>query len=287
MRVSSRQAFIFSITVIFASAARPATAQDAFRELFPPPPLTLASVPDAPVLLLQQEPHPPPEHTGLSALVRSTASDFKAFPQRKSTWVILGIGLAAAAAAHPLDDNIEQHEFGDGAKDFFVLGKYLGQSYVQFGIAGGMYVIGRYVQPHEAGGPRTNKLTHLGFDLVRANIVSGVLVQAMKIAVRRDRPSGSCCAFPSGHAATAFAVASVLERHLGYRGAWPTMAGAAYVAISRLADRQHFLSDVIFGSAVGIASGWTVVGRHGRETYTLLPVPVKGGVAVMLTRRLP
>lgn len=79
--------------------------------------------------------------------------------------------------------------------------------------------------------------------------------------------------------------ASVLERHLGYRGAWPTFAIAAYVATSRLHDNRHFLSDVLFGSALGIASGWTVVGRHGRSNYALMPVPVRGGVMVTLIRK--
>ena len=43
-------------------------------------------------------PNPEPEHTGLAAIVYKTGADFKAFPRRKSTWVILGIGGAAAAA---------------------------------------------------------------------------------------------------------------------------------------------------------------------------------------------
>jgi membrane-associated phospholipid phosphatase len=232
-----------------------------------------------------QAPPPQPEHTGLSALVHATGSDFAAFPRRKSTWVILGAGLASAAIAHPFDDNINDHTFSKGAKNFFVVGKYLGSWPVQFGVAGGLYVVGRYAVPHEPDQPRTNKLSHLGFDLIRAQIVSGVFVQGIKIAVRRDRPTGSCCAFPSGHSASAFATAAVLERHLGYRAAWPTMIAATYVAISRLADRQHFLSDVVFGAAIGTTTGWTVVGRHGRSNYALMPVPVRGGVAVVLLRK--
>ena len=39
---------------------------------------------------------------------------------------------------------------------------------------------------------------------------------------------------------------------------------ATYVATSRLSENRHFLSDVIFGASLGMASGWTVVGRHGR-----------------------
>jgi membrane-associated phospholipid phosphatase len=294
MRATPTAVTFFAILISLGVGARPAAAQNAFRELFPVVPLAdaVSATAASPAIeiqnvdLLQPTAPPPakPEHTGLSALVHATGSDFAAFPRRPSTWVILAAGLGAAAIAHPFDDNIADHEFSKGAKHFFVLGKYLGQTYVQAGVAAGLYITGRYIVPPAEGEPRTNKLSHLGFDLIRANIVSGVLVQGIKIAVRRDRPNGNCCAFPSGHAATAFATASVLERHFGYRGAWPTLVGASYVAISRLADHQHFLSDVVFGSALGIATGWTVVGRHGRENFTLLPVPVKGGVAVIFAR---
>ena len=77
-----------------------------------------------------------------------------------------------------------------------------------------------------------------------------------------------------------FATAAVLERHFGYRASWPMFAVAGYVAASRLTDNRHFLSDVLFGSALGMAAGWTVVGRHGREDFTLFPVPTRGGVAL-------
>src|SRR5262249_10163534 len=111
------------------------------------------------------------------------------------------------------------------------------------------------------------------------------IVQALKVSVRRERPDGSNNkSFPSGHAAATFAVASVLERHLGYRLALPTIAIATYVGTSRLHDNVHFLSDVLFGAAVGTAAGWTVVGRHGRTNYAFQPMPVPGGVAFMMTR---
>ncbi|HEY7449443.1 MAG TPA: phosphatase PAP2 family protein [Vicinamibacterales bacterium] len=235
--------------------------------------------------LLQTEKPPEREHTGLKALVFTTAADFKAFPRRRSTWVILAIGGAAAALAHPADDDVNDKLVGsDTVGAFFAPGKYIGSTYVQTGAAVTLYAIGRYMLPKKDGQSRTNKISHLGFDLLRSVIVSQALTQAIKHTVRRERPTGECCAFPSGHAATSFATASVLERHFGYRGAWPTFVVASYVAMSRLHDNRHFLSDVLFGASLGIASGWTVVGRHGRSDYTLLPVPVPGGVAVMLTR---
>ena len=240
---------------------------------------------------LAQPPAPPPakpEHTGFKALVFETASDFNAFPRRQSTWVLLGIGAGAAALVHPVDDNVnESLTTSDNVGKFFAAGKWIGSVYVQAGTAVGLYVIGRYVMSHGPGEAKTNKVSHLGFDMLRALIVSQTLTQGIKVVGQRDRPTGECCAFPSGHASAAFATASVLERHLGYRGAWPTFVVAGYVATSRLADNRHFLSDVVFGSALGIASGWTVVGRHGKSNYALMPVPTRGGMMVSVIRTPP
>jgi membrane-associated phospholipid phosphatase len=90
----------------------------------------------------------------------------------------------------------------------------------------------------------TSTRIRVGFDMVRALIVSQTLTQGIKVAVRRDRPTGECCAFPSGHASATFATAAVIERHFGYRGSWPMFLIACYVATSRLHDNRHFLSDV-------------------------------------------
>jgi PAP2 superfamily protein len=246
---------------------------------------TATAVPEGP------EVHPPPQHTGFGALASNTWSDFKAFPRRKSTWVILGIGAGAALLAHPADDNLNARLVGRTAADrFWKAGNIIGAAPTQLGVSVGLYVIGRYIvppnpdQPITAGAsPRTNKWSHMGLDLLRAQIMSQTVVHAIKYSVRRDRPTGECCSFPSGHAATAFAMASVIERHLGYRMSIPAMAIATYVGTSRLHDNRHFLSDVVFGAALGTATGWTVVGRHGRSTYALVPVAVPGGFAFQIS----
>jgi hypothetical protein len=245
-----------------------------------------AGVLSLPPRLGAQDPQTPPApaHAGIKAVFRETWHDFKAFPQRRSTWVILAIAGGAAAASHPLDDDVNAKLAGsDAAGQFFALGKWIGSVYVQGGMAAGLYVIGRYVMPHGDQAPKTNKVSHLGFDMLRALAVSQALTQGIKVAVQRDRPTGECCAFPSGHASASFATATVLERHLGYK-AWPTFLVASYVAMSRLHDDRHYVSDVIFGAGLGIASGWTVVGRHGRSTYALTPVRIKGGMMLTLTR---
>jgi membrane-associated phospholipid phosphatase len=221
-----------------------------------------------------------PEHTGLGALVRSTGSDVAAFPRRKSTYVILAIGAGAAALVHPVDDEVNDRlQDATALRRAFTPGKYLGYAWVQGGAAVGLYLIGRYAMEPTAEG-HTNKVSHLGFDLLRANLLTQAFTYGIKYATQRNRPTGECCSFPSGHASVTFATASVLERHFGYRASWPMFAIAGYVSASRLTDNRHFLSDVVFGSALGIATGWTVVGRHGRENFALYPAPVRGGMVV-------
>lgn len=246
---------------------------------------TTESVPgDPPQQAPANDTPPEPAGTGWRSLVKETGRDFAAFPRRRSTWVMLAVGGALALAVHPADDYVEEHIVGNPtAEKFFALGRVVGSAAFQTGAAGSLWLIGRYVVP-ATNGSRTNKFSHLGFDLIRTQIVTQSMTYGIKYAVQRDRPTGECCAFPSGHAASAFAAASVLERHFGYRASWPALAAATYVATSRLVDHRHFLSDVVFGAALGESIGWTIVGRHGRSSYALEPIPVRGGMMVALVR---
>jgi hypothetical protein len=80
--------------------------------LFEPDFDAFSTNPSAVDLDIQTQKPPEPQHTGFQALVRSTANDFVAFPRRRSTWVILGIGGAAALLVHPIDDDVN-----DAVKD--------------------------------------------------------------------------------------------------------------------------------------------------------------------------
>jgi membrane-associated phospholipid phosphatase len=122
-------------------------------------------------------------------------------------------------------------------------------------------------------------------DLLQAQLLSEILVEPLKFAVRRERPDGSNRqSFPSGHAAVTFATATVIERHLGWRKSMIGYAIASYVAMSRIHDNRHYLSDVIFGAAVGSIAGRTVV-HHRADYWAFRPVPVPGGgIALMVSR---
>jgi hypothetical protein len=221
-------------------------------------------------------PPPTPRHTGVKAMMKDLVSDVAHLPSTENLfWA--GVGGGLALAVHPADEDVTHSMVNsDFAKDFFVLGKYLGELYTLLPVAVTVYTVGRAKdQP---------KVSHMGMDLIQSLLVSEGLVQTLKYATQRERPDMSDNhSFPSGHAADTFAFATALERHLGWKGAVPAYIFSSYVAISRLPDNKHWLSDVMFGASVGIIAGRTVT-RHGREfPVTIIAVP--GGGAIMFVRR--
>ncbi len=69
-----------------------------------------------------------------------------------------------------------------------------------------------------------------------------------------NRFSSAHSSFPSGHAITAFAVATVISRRYGQHRRWvPILAygGAAVIGFSRLTLSAHYTSDVFVGGALG------------------------------------
>jgi membrane-associated phospholipid phosphatase len=109
------------------------------------------------------------------------------------------------------------------------------------------------------------------------------ITAAVKLSVRRGRPDGTEFSFPSGHSSVSFASATVLHRHFGWKVGAPAYAVATYVAASRIQEKRHFLSDVVFGAAVGIAAGRTVTIGRGDTRFALAPMASAGGAGVSFT----
>jgi membrane-associated phospholipid phosphatase len=58
-----------------------------------------------------------------------------------------------------------------------------------------------------------------------------------------------------------------------------------FVGGSRLQENRHYLSDVLFGAAIGIVSGRTATIGRGGATLSLSPVLAPGTVGFTLTHR--
>lgn len=219
-----------------------------------------------------QVPLPPPKR-GRFKFLQQVGGDFKHFPSWDTVYWLAG-GGGLALAVHPQDDDMNRRLIPH--ETFFRLGQTAGSVYVQGGAGVVTYIVGRAIH--------NEKVKHLGTDMLSAQLVTQAFTQAIKISVRRERPDGSNNhAFPSGHASATFATATVLQRHLGWKAALPTYTVATYVAISRLQENRHFLSDVVFGAALGVAVGRTTT-RHGRAHWALVPDLSKERVAVSVRR---
>ncbi len=220
---------------------------------------------------------PTPPHTGVRALLDGLRLDITHIPTEKNFFIALG-GGAIAIGVHPEDQNFNAHlrSHYDLVNDIYAPAKYYGDTPEQVALSLSTYAFGRIFDKP--------KVSHLGMDLLRAQAITELLVEPLKFATQRTRPDGSDnLSFPSGHAAITFAGATVLERHLGWKKAALAYVVAAYVASSRMHDNRHYLSDVIFGAALGTIAGRAVT-EHGRETWTLVPEAVPGGGAILLAR---
>jgi len=225
----------------------------------------------------QKEP-PTPPHTGIRALFANLVEDVKHLPAKQNAYLaLIGGGLAAGAHKVDQDFNVRLRSHYDGVNKAFAPGKYLGNTPEQVALSLGTYAYGRIFH--------APKVSHVGMDLLQAQILTVMMVEPLKTATGRERPDGSNHrSFPSGHAAVTFATATVLERHLGWRKSVLGYTVASYVAASRLHDNRHYLSDVVFGAAVGSIAGRTVV-HHAADYWAFTPVSVPGGgVALLVTR---
>ena len=81
-----------------------------------------------------------------------------------------------------------------------------------------------------------------------------------------DRSRFSYDAFPSGHTATAFSIATVFATQYKDTKAVPVLfySAATLVGISRLTEHEHWASDVFVGALLGYLSGKQVVNNYYR-----------------------
>jgi hypothetical protein len=217
---------------------------------------------------------PPGEVTPRPGFFRALGRDFVHFVA-PSNLVVLGAGGAAALLVYPQDKDITADFHSSPRFDSFLRpGDVMGNGYTQGAIAAGTWLVGKV--------SHSGRMTGIGEDLIRAQIINGTVTSALKLAAHRYRPDGTPWSFPSGHSSAAFTTATVLERHLGWKAGVPAYAVAAYIGVSRLQANKHYASDVLFGAAVGIAAGRAVTFGHGpkRVSVTLIAVPGGVGVAV-------
>jgi hypothetical protein len=130
-----------------------------------------------------------------------------------------------------------------------------------------------------------------------SNIILNGATQSLKGITAVTRPDGTPRAFPSGHAAEAFASAEFLRREYGDQSVWYTVSGysaAVAVGVLRMYNNRHWLSDVIAGAGLGVlstqASYWLypkirkLFESKNNNSMVIVPYYNKGAVGAGLVR---
>ena len=178
----------------------------------------------------------------------SLTSDRLTAPFSPSGAVLLGFGAAGVLAT----ENLEQPD----ETRFLELAPFEPVSDIGNGFGAGEFVLGSSLVVWSAGSLSGNdQFSALGRDLTATFVATGTWVWALKLAFDEPRPSGGPHSFPSGHTAVAFGSATVLHRHLGPRWGFLGYTLATMTAAARMEDRRHYMRDVTFGAALGMAVG--------------------------------
>lgn len=74
---------------------------------------------------------------------------------------------------------------------------------------------------------------------------------ALKWGIGRIRPDGTPQSFPSGHTSIAFTTATLMYNWHGPLAGIPMYSFAVLTALSRINDKRHWPTDVLFGAILG------------------------------------
>jgi membrane-associated phospholipid phosphatase len=160
------------------------------------------------------------------------------------------IGAAAATTASAFDHRTQAFLLG-ACRSCGTTGATVGGGSAIVPVVGALFAAGRF-------SPQ-GRFRSATYDFAQAMIVNGAYSGVLKYSVRRGRPDGSDeLSFPSGHASTAFSLATVANHHYGWRVGVPAYLLASGIGLSRIESNRHHLSDVLAGATLGLVVGRTV-----------------------------
>jgi len=141
----------------------------------------------------------------------------------------------------------------------------IGTSYTLLPLLAGFYGFGVFRDD-----PKAREVAILGTE---ALVDSLIVVSVLKPIAGRGRPNATGekgqffdggASFPSGHAASSWAVASIISYEYGHTKLVPIIAVglAGVVSAARFTAQQHYASDIVAGGAIG----W-FIGRYVWKTH--------------------
>lgn len=274
-RACRRCAMSLAVMVAVTAGASAQTTSQALPTASPAPQVAASPSPTpTPAPLPTPTPTPSLERQFLINILRDQRAIFTSpflLRGRDTRWLV---PLGASTAALIATDRRTAGALGNG-KDRLEVSRGVSEAgafYTASGVAATFYLVGR-----STNNARMRETGLLGAEA----LIDGAIVStALKAITQRPRPRESGGrgrfftggnSFPSGHAITAWSLATVIaeeyrDRPLVRFGAYGV---AAAVSASRFTGRNHFLSDALLGSAIGYGIGRYVYRtRHVESTET-------------------
>jgi hypothetical protein len=204
------------------------------------------------------------------------------------TWpnaIIIGAAAGGAVAIrdnldHRVRDETAEHplRWGQGS----VVLRQFGEFAYQLPVMTGVYALSVWCED--------DKLHEFSKTAFSAYGLSAMYTVAIKGVTNTSRPTNEFqhghYGFPSYHSSSTFCLAAVIDEYYGWQAGIPAYVLAGLVGWSRIDQREHDLSDVVFGSILGFVIGKTVACAHleqysgFRVTPTYDPASGTAGVTV-------
>lgn len=188
-------------------------------------------------------------------------------------------------------DRIVRHNWDESVRDYFArhenqtslsatgdFGSVIGNPGLHFGI--GLVWYAAAVRGDDARQHEMSKV------LLEALLVNAITTQVLKFSMDDESPNNEQWGWPSGHFSSSMCFASVMHQYYGWGAATPLYLLAGYSAATRLADREHDVSDLVFGGALGLVVGHSIVKGELPQVagFTVLPYGGPGVGGLMLVR---
>ncbi len=176
-------------------------------------------------------------------------------PDNLSIMLLAGgasVALHSGGIDKKVADNFEDHHSFHGFADESL--NIAGHPWTQLGLAALWYANSRKNQD--------NFNMERAKAMIAALSVTGVATMGFKAIRNNDSPNGKDWAWPSGHAASSFTAASMLDEFYGPNVGIPAYALASLISYRMVDSRDHWTSDVVFGAAIGWVVGHTFADRH-------------------------
>jgi len=186
-------------------------------------------------------------------------------------------------------DRIVRHNWDEDVREYFEdndsslaetddFGSIIGNPALHFGVACAWYGIA--VEKRDAKNHAFSKV------MIEALAVNGLTTSLLKVSMNDQSPNGEYYGWPSGHMSSSMCFASVIHEYYGWPAAIPFYLLAGYSGASRLQDREHDLSDLVFGAALGWVVGHSVVKGELPQVggFYVLPYADRGAGGLMFVK---